>query len=71
MLFEKVAVSKRVVWNWAFWKAEYLVKVVKKYFFKKTKFLGSNYKSGDLSYKLPKMTKCIYKEVYSYLVLTS
>ena len=71
MLFEKVAVSKRVVWNWAFLKSKVFGKSCSKVLFQKTKFLGSNYKSGDLSYKLPKMTKCIYKEVYSYLVLTS
>ena len=36
-------------------------------FFQKAEYLASNYKSSDLSYKLPKMTKCIYKEIYFIL----
>ena len=38
-----------------------------KMFFKKVKCLVNTYKSGVLSCKLPKMTKCIYKGVYFIL----
>ena len=37
-----------------------LVKAVKKCFFFKTECLANTYKSGGLSGKLPKMTKCVY-----------
>ena len=47
-----------------FQKAECLVKAVKKYFLKKTECLTSTYKSGGLSYKLPKMTRYIYIYIY-------
>ena len=36
-------------------------------FLKKVKCLVDTYKSGVLSCKLPKMTKCIYKGVYFIL----
>ena len=38
-----------------------------KMFLKKVKCLVNTYKSGVLSCKLPKMTKCIYKGVYFIL----
>ena len=48
-----------------FVKDKYLVKVVKKYFFKKIEYLASTYKSDILRGKLQKMT--IYKGVYLIL----
>ena len=48
-----------------FVKDKYLVKVVKKCFLKKTKYLASIYKSDILRGKLQKMT--IYKRVYLIL----
>ena len=38
-----------------------------KMFLKKVKCLVNTYKSGVLSCKLPKMTKCIYKGIYFIL----
>ena len=49
-----------------FEKTEYLVKAIKKFFLKKTKYLANTYTSGGFSDKLPKRkrTKCIYIYIY-------
>ena len=59
--FEKVGISKSAVWNRAFWKVKYLVKIVKIFLKKKkkTEYLASTYKSGGFSDKLPKRTMYI------------
>ena len=49
-----------------FQKVEYLVKAVKKCFFKKVECLVNTYKSGSLKDKLPKMIMYI-REFISYL----
>ena len=39
-------------------------------FFLKTEYLANTYKNGDLSGKLPKMTKCVYIYEGVYFMLS-
>ena len=39
-------------------------------FFEKAECLASTYKSGGLSYKLPKMTRYIYKREFFVLIIS-
>ena len=49
-----------------FQKAEYLVKKLKNVFFLKSEYLASTYKSGSLSYKLPKNRLYIYIYIFFF-----